>query len=398
MRNLNQHVKSDKVKWIVTGVAILLILAILGGLIAAVVTETNPKEWFEQPGEEQTETPDVTDGDGNEMESGKVYAMPSSMVFATAAAESGVKIKATITPSNATNKNLEWSVVWVDAASSWANGKTVTDYISLTEESEDVVTVNCIKPFGQQAKIVVVSENNPEAKAECTLDYKQRIEGISGFFADGYTEGEFYEFSEDFADAPMVAEYLNANPQIVAEWSMDLDGVAEGTEFGATVEKSSVYTIAQSDGLKIEMSLPGTGMDDSFIKNIRSALYVMGLNEDYGEHFVKNAYLDLLDVNNELFSFEAMMLSFFGLDADAGKLNDYLGDIRAFYDAVLLGEYNIMSVIEALGGIEEFMNTYFVRFVVTCASEQKVYYSVFNTELIQVLVESVSLDNGTLVF
>lgn len=55
MSNLNQHVKSDKVKWIVTGIVLVLILAILGGVVAAVVTETNPKEWFEKPVEEQPE-------------------------------------------------------------------------------------------------------------------------------------------------------------------------------------------------------------------------------------------------------------------------------------------------------------------------------------------------------
>lgn len=46
MSNLNKHVKSDKVKWIITGIALVLILAILGGVLAAVLTEINPKDWF----------------------------------------------------------------------------------------------------------------------------------------------------------------------------------------------------------------------------------------------------------------------------------------------------------------------------------------------------------------
>ena len=46
MSNLKQHVKSDKVKWIITGIVLVLILAILGGVLAAVLTEINPKDWF----------------------------------------------------------------------------------------------------------------------------------------------------------------------------------------------------------------------------------------------------------------------------------------------------------------------------------------------------------------
>ena len=46
MSNLNKHVKSDKVKWIITGIVLVLILAILGGVLAAVLTEINPKDWF----------------------------------------------------------------------------------------------------------------------------------------------------------------------------------------------------------------------------------------------------------------------------------------------------------------------------------------------------------------
>ena len=109
MSNLNQHVKSDKVKWIVTGVVMLLMLVLIGGLIASVVTETNPKEWFEPPGEEQpddeTPLPDDGDGvivdeDGEQLEPGKIYPM-SNMLFATTAAEHDEQITIEATTGNA---------------------------------------------------------------------------------------------------------------------------------------------------------------------------------------------------------------------------------------------------------------------------------------------------------
>lgn len=39
MKNLNQHVKSDKVKWIITGIVLVFILAVLGGVVAMLFVE-----------------------------------------------------------------------------------------------------------------------------------------------------------------------------------------------------------------------------------------------------------------------------------------------------------------------------------------------------------------------
>lgn len=44
MSKLNQHVKSDKVKWIITGIVLVLILALLGGVIAMLVMNRNSGE------------------------------------------------------------------------------------------------------------------------------------------------------------------------------------------------------------------------------------------------------------------------------------------------------------------------------------------------------------------
>lgn len=47
MSKLNNHIKSDKAKWVITGIVLVLILAILGGVVAAIVTESNPKDWLD---------------------------------------------------------------------------------------------------------------------------------------------------------------------------------------------------------------------------------------------------------------------------------------------------------------------------------------------------------------
>ena len=51
------------------------------------------------------------------------------------------------------NGVLDWTVMWVDPSSEWANGKDVTDYITLSA-STTAATVHFQKDFGEQIKIL----------------------------------------------------------------------------------------------------------------------------------------------------------------------------------------------------------------------------------------------------
>ena len=185
---LKRHQKSDVIKWIIAFALIFVLLAGLIGTWVVLFEDDAPEE--ESPA--QTETV-VTDGEGNPMESGKVYAMPANMVFATTAAEpsdakDGITLKATIDPDTAANQNVDWSVSFVNPSSSWASGKTVTDYVTVMPTSDGALTatVQCLKAFGEQIKITVTSRANEYAKAECTVDYARRI-----------TDFTFYSFPDN---------------------------------------------------------------------------------------------------------------------------------------------------------------------------------------------------------
>lgn len=185
---LKRHQKSDVIKWIIAFALIFVLLAGLIGTWVVLFEDDAPEE--ESPA--QTETV-VTDGEGNPMESGKVYAMPANMVFAATAAEpsdakDGITLKATIDPDTAANQNVDWSVSFVNPSSSWASGKTVTDYVTVTPTSDGALTatVQCLKAFGEQIKITVTSRANEYATAECTVDYARRI-----------TDFTFYSFPDN---------------------------------------------------------------------------------------------------------------------------------------------------------------------------------------------------------
>ena len=187
---LYTHKRSDTIKWII---AFTLIAVLLAGMIGAWVVLWKDKPVDKNPVQEQEQEAVVTDGDGNVMESGKVYAMPANMVFAATAAEpsdakDGITLKATIDPDTAANQNVDWSVSFVNPSSSWASGKTVTDYVTVTPTSDGslTATVQCLKAFGEQIKITVTSRANEYATAGCTVDYARRI-----------TDFTFYSFPDN---------------------------------------------------------------------------------------------------------------------------------------------------------------------------------------------------------
>lgn len=183
---------------------IILAFLILGTACTAAITkgftDWNPYGWFDKIKEpEKPDTPDtpdepdapgekteaVTDGEGNAMVSGKVYNLSPRMLFASTTAENaetaaGITVQATIEPADADNKAVDWAVSFVNPASEWASGKTVTDYVTVTPESDGslTATVKCLKAFGEQIKITVTSRDNSAATASCTADYYRRLAGI----------------------------------------------------------------------------------------------------------------------------------------------------------------------------------------------------------------------------
>lgn len=175
--------------------AVLLVLVLAGAAALVGVLSDGFKNWDKfQPDEEQTEeTVDggspVTDENGNELESNEAIPMPKSMTFRSAtsldgtnAAYDSVMLTATIKPDNADNKAVDWSVAFVNPSSEWATGKTVTDYVTVTPNSDGALTatVNCLQAFGEQISITVTSRENEEATASCIVDFAKRILSFAG--------------------------------------------------------------------------------------------------------------------------------------------------------------------------------------------------------------------------
>lgn len=88
--------------------------------------------------------------------------------------ESTYKLTATITPDNATKKDLIWTVEFKNPNSSWASGKKINDYVNLTSD-QNTATIKMLKRFGEQILIKATATDYTKVSATCTVDCKKII-------------------------------------------------------------------------------------------------------------------------------------------------------------------------------------------------------------------------------
>lgn len=168
------------------GFALTLVILILAVCVMAAMTEGftnwNPYGWFdEEPAAEQQpdgeETGDDVGGMVTQVQNSSLMTLSA---VATTAAESSVEsstlLTATVAPGDANNQQVDWEIYFANPESEWASGKELSDYVTLTPTSDGALTatVNCLQAFGEQIIVKVISRDNPNATATCTVDYVKK--------------------------------------------------------------------------------------------------------------------------------------------------------------------------------------------------------------------------------
>lgn len=235
MKNKKSNVNVAK-----TLISTLIVIVVIAATVAIGFFSSGFRNWTKEDWENvwnDTFEPEKDGGSDPVEESAINLNMSTS-------AEGTVVVTATITPSTALNKKVDWSLAWKNASSSWANGKTVTDYVTITPSSDGstTATVTCLQPFGEQISIKVTSRANENAFATCNVDYVKRIKStglsVTGDYSlqDGILNfGEF----EDRLDKIIPSIDINH----ISAWG---DGTIEKDDFISGYK----YYIKASDELK----------------------------------------------------------------------------------------------------------------------------------------------------
>ena len=252
--------------------AVLLVLVIAAGVIGVGYMSDWFTDWTkfeqEQPADEEQGGEETANGgaviggsteNGVSLMSAKIATADYADYGVSALAETAYSLTATITPLYAENKNVDWSVAFVNSSSSWASGKIVTDYVTVTPTSDGALTatVECLQAFGEQVIVTVTSRENTDVSASCTVDYAQKITGSSFSFGD-------------------VSCVLGGNTAVNFEVASGVDGSGGAADFSYTA--SDVYTIAETfdisysvDYYCAETVFVGFSLDTaSFISDIES--------------------------------------------------------------------------------------------------------------------------------
>lgn len=142
----------------------------------------------------------VVDQNGNAIAEGVTTSLPKGIVYTADAVTTAEPVtrtfKATVTPSNATNKELIWSLSWKNASSEWASGKNIGEYLTLSSSGMSA-TLTCSQAFGEQAIITVRSADNTDIYKNCTIDYSVKIVDFElDFYQDNVLLGTIEKHSE----------------------------------------------------------------------------------------------------------------------------------------------------------------------------------------------------------
>ena len=102
------------------------------------------------------------------------------------------QITATVTPSDALNAIVDWSIAWGETQGSWGSSSQgdISDYLTITPTSDGALTaeVECLAPFGTQAIITANIRGYEEISDTCTVDYVQKYEDATAQFNFTHTD------------------------------------------------------------------------------------------------------------------------------------------------------------------------------------------------------------------
>ncbi len=177
MNEFYRHKKSDKIKWVFTGVAFLLVFAMLIGMCLQLfgTGKQKPSEWFKKSETEQITAVSDFNGENKTVDGVVVNAkvsqgirlMSAKLFTAGTYSAEGVSqtVTATIYPVSAVNKAVDWALVWSDT------GEPVTDCVSLIIPSDGALTVTltCTKAFPDRSMKLICTSRDSGVRAELSV-------------------------------------------------------------------------------------------------------------------------------------------------------------------------------------------------------------------------------------
>ena len=336
--------------------AVLLVLVIAGAAALVGVLSDGFKNWDKfKPDEEQTQEGGavITEGESNgiKLMSAKISPENYDEYGISPMADTAYQLTATITPENATNKAVDWTIAWNGGrgqggggssglrSSEWADGKTVTDYVTVTPTSDGALTANveCLQAFGAQVKITVTSRDNTSVKASATVDYTEKLSSVKATFGSTVlTDGMTKSFD------------LDASGQPAEVWKFDYTTSAHtiADEYTTTVKISFADGVsAVESAVGVEFTWAGetitSGMP-SFDKTFFDKVFVTESGAVSSNPTQYNKLVSALSAGVTLFEVEVSTAGEYGNKTDTYTINVASDGLNIRVEGIELGDTSII--------------------------------------------------------
>lgn len=279
-KNLNEHICSDKVKWLFSVFAFILVAVFLAAACTQGFTNANPWGWF---GEKEAEKSAqgglfIEDADGSleEVEDASDrhgVSLLSAVIPVASYDEYGISPMALSAVTVAVRNPSElytykWALAWKTSKS-----ETVTNFVSLSGDTGTSVNVSALKAFDTQIILTcsahAAGAQEASSSATCTVDYAQRFDGIS-LNGRKVTDGETIELTTLLDGSDTIVDALN---DLVFSVGASLGQGSVVSGLSGTITVKSLMDMKTEDQAGILSSSP---WEDDLAGFIQSQMYLSG--------------------------------------------------------------------------------------------------------------------------
>lgn len=241
-------------------IAVLLVIAILASMAAVISACTSTTE---------DENTALYEFDVETVGSENISVSVSPVMLASDGDSATSKtLTATVSPSNATNKLVDWSIAWSNPSKT----ETVTDYVTVTPtyDGSTIATVTCLKAFGSDQITITVTTREGGYKATCVVSFRGIASSIYLTSAATPTSnserGEYYllpsnstnTFTVNLSNVWESVGSYNLTTEIQAHGSLYFDDAFSDSFGGSTHENMKLHNISEYiDALGISASVSG---------------------------------------------------------------------------------------------------------------------------------------------
>lgn len=210
--------------WQIVGVSMLCAVLVLGAVLGVVFGMHHSTEDL-NVSKDMSDKPDDSVIIDTQEENG--IKLMSGVATTSADGTSSRVLTATISPSDARTEGFTWSVAFKNESSTWAMGKTVTDYVTVTKDSSTDLkaTVTCKKAFGEQIIVRITCEYNAAATATATLDYKARVASGNVKFTGKTVTAEDITLNVDGTITGSFSSTYGGSPLYIPKYTLSLSEI-----------------------------------------------------------------------------------------------------------------------------------------------------------------------------